>query len=109
MIGPASPCVRRARRRRRRTTHPRRGPLRRSGRGQRAHGNGFTNFGRYGDTGRATSIATAHATGVTLIDTDGFHGVGQHELLPAETPRDRDGYRLSVEFGVLAATRYRRD
>ncbi len=41
--------------------------------------------------------------GVTLIDTADFYAMGHNELLLAEAlrGRDRDGYVLSVKFGVL--------
>ncbi|TDC45680.1 aldo/keto reductase [Actinomadura sp. KC345] len=60
----------------------------------------------YGPTDRAESIATVHAAldaGVTLIDTGDFYGMGHNELLLAEAlrGRDRDGYRLSVKFGMM--------
>ncbi|TDB98406.1 aldo/keto reductase [Actinomadura sp. 7K534] len=60
----------------------------------------------YGPTDRAESIATVHAAldaGVTLIDTGDFYAMGHNELLLAEAlrGRDRDGYRLSVKFGML--------
>ncbi|MFI8304323.1 aldo/keto reductase [Streptomyces sp. NPDC085927] len=63
--------------------------------------------GAYGEADRAESVATVHAAleaGVTLIDTGDFYGMGHNELLLAEAlrGRDRDGYRLSVKFGMLA-------
>ncbi|NUT52725.1 MAG: aldo/keto reductase [Saccharothrix sp.] len=63
--------------------------------------------GAYGPADRAESIATVHAAldaGVTLIDTGDFYGMGHNELLLAEAlrGRDRDGYRLSVKFGMLS-------
>ncbi|QFZ24218.1 aldo/keto reductase [Saccharothrix syringae] len=62
--------------------------------------------GAYGPAYRAESIATVHAAleaGVTLIDTGDFYAMGRNELLLAEAlrGRDRDGYRLSVKFGML--------
>jgi aryl-alcohol dehydrogenase-like predicted oxidoreductase len=62
--------------------------------------------GAYGAADRAESIATVHAAldaGVTLIDTGDFYAMGHNELLLAEAlrGRDRDGYALSVKFGVL--------
>ncbi|WP_346044814.1 aldo/keto reductase [Actinomadura chokoriensis] len=62
--------------------------------------------GAYGETDRAESIATVHAAleaGVTLIDTGDFYGMGHNELLLAEAlrGRPRDGYELSVKFGML--------
>lgn len=64
--------------------------------------------GAYGAADRTESIATVHAAleaGVTLIDTGDFYAMGHNELLLAEAlrGRDRDGYRLSVKFGMLAA------
>ena len=62
--------------------------------------------GAYGAADRAESVATVHAAleaGVTLIDTADYHAMGHNELLLAEAlrGRDRDGYRLSVKFGML--------
>ncbi|HEX6468786.1 MAG TPA: aldo/keto reductase [Streptosporangiaceae bacterium] len=62
--------------------------------------------GVYGAADRAESIATVHAAldaGVTLIDTGDFYAMGHNELLLAEAlrGRNRDGYLLSVKFGVL--------
>ncbi|MGW9027803.1 aldo/keto reductase [Streptomyces sp. NPDC055722] len=62
--------------------------------------------GVYGVADRAESIATVHAAleaGVTLIDTGDFYAMGHNELLLAEAlrGRQRDGYRLSVKFGML--------
>src|SRR5918999_1300046 len=62
--------------------------------------------GAYGAADRVESIATVHAAledGVTLIDTGDFYGMGHNELLLAEAlrGRDRDGYQLSVKFGML--------
>jgi len=62
--------------------------------------------GAYGTADRAESIATVHAAleaGVTLIDTGDFYAMGHNELLLAEAlrGRDRDGYKLSVKFGML--------
>ncbi|WP_119730137.1 aldo/keto reductase [Thermomonospora amylolytica] len=62
--------------------------------------------GAYGPADRAESIATVHAAleaGVTLIDTGDFYGMGHNELLLAEAlrGRGRDGYMLSVKFGML--------
>ncbi|GGM16511.1 aldo/keto reductase [Streptomyces fumigatiscleroticus] len=63
--------------------------------------------GAYGAADRAESVATVHAAldaGVTLVDTGDFYAMGHNELLLAEAlrGRDRDGYRLSVKFGMLA-------
>ena len=62
--------------------------------------------GAYGAADRTESIATVHAAldaGVTLVDTGDFYGMGHNELLLAEAlrGRDRDGYVLSVKFGML--------
>ncbi|MFJ9342068.1 aldo/keto reductase [Streptomyces sp. NPDC101733] len=62
--------------------------------------------GVYGPADRTESIATVHAAleaGVTLIDTGDFYAMGHNELLLAEAlrGRDRDGYQLSVKFGML--------
>ncbi|MFG2084658.1 MULTISPECIES: aldo/keto reductase [unclassified Spirillospora] len=62
--------------------------------------------GAYGAADRTESIATVHAAleaGVTLFDTGDFYGMGHNESLLAEAlrGRDRDGYRLSVKFGML--------
>ncbi|WP_299534813.1 aldo/keto reductase [uncultured Streptomyces sp.] len=64
--------------------------------------------GAYGAADRTESIATVHAAldaGVTLIDTGDFYAMGHNELLLAEAlrGRDRDGYLLSVKFGMLGA------
>ncbi|RFU84489.1 aldo/keto reductase [Streptomyces triticagri] len=63
--------------------------------------------GAYGEADRDESIATVHAAleaGVTLIDTGDFYAMGHNELLLAEAlrGRNRDSYRLSVKFGMLA-------
>ncbi|GAA2161366.1 hypothetical protein GCM10009727_75620 [Actinomadura napierensis] len=63
--------------------------------------------GAYGAADRTESIATVHAAleaGVTLIDTGDFYAMGHNELLLAEAlrGRDRDGYVLSVKFGLLS-------
>ncbi|NVI88107.1 aldo/keto reductase [Actinomadura sp. BRA 177] len=68
---------------------------------------GMSMSGAYGAADRAESIATVHAAldaGVTLIDTGDFYGMGHNELLLAEAlrGRDRDGYQLSVKFGMLS-------
>jgi aryl-alcohol dehydrogenase-like predicted oxidoreductase len=62
--------------------------------------------GVYGEADRAESVATVHAAleaEVTLIDTADFYAMGHNELLLAEAlrGRDRDGYALSVKFGML--------
>jgi aryl-alcohol dehydrogenase-like predicted oxidoreductase len=61
--------------------------------------------GMYGPADRAESIATIHAaldTGINLLDTGDFYGMGHNELLIAEAVRDRsrDEYLLSVKFGA---------
>ncbi|MFH8449553.1 aldo/keto reductase [Streptomyces fungicidicus] len=66
--------------------------------------------GAYGAADRTESIATVHAAleaGVTLFDTGDFYAMGHNELLLAEAlrGRDRDGYRLSVKFGMLSGPR----
>jgi aryl-alcohol dehydrogenase-like predicted oxidoreductase len=62
--------------------------------------------GMYGPADRAESVATIHAaldTGVTLLDTGDFYGMGHNELLIREalTPRNRDNALISVKFGAL--------
>ncbi len=62
--------------------------------------------GMYGPADRAESIATIHAaldSGVTLIDTGDFYGMGHNEQLIAEALKGvpRDSYQLSVKFGNL--------
>jgi aryl-alcohol dehydrogenase-like predicted oxidoreductase len=62
--------------------------------------------GIYGPADRDQSIATIHAaldTGVTLIDTGDFYGMGHNEMLIAQALRERprESYRLSVKFGAL--------
>ena len=59
----------------------------------------------YGPADREESIATVRAAldaGVTLLDTGDFYGMGHNELLLAWAlaGRARDGYQLSVKFGV---------
>jgi aryl-alcohol dehydrogenase-like predicted oxidoreductase len=64
--------------------------------------------GIYGPADETESIATIHAalsSGITLLDTGDFYGMGHNEMLiaraiqSAPTP-DRDTYRLSVKFGA---------
>ena len=62
--------------------------------------------GMYGPADRAESIATIHAaldTGITLLDTGDFYGMGHNELLIREAlagvPREQ--VILSVKFGAL--------
>src|SRR3954469_19005042 len=61
--------------------------------------------GMYGHADEAESIATLHAaldSGVTLIDTGDFYGMGQNELLVGRALKDRRGQALlSVKFGAL--------
>jgi len=62
--------------------------------------------GMYGPADRAESIATIHAaldTGVTLLDTGDFYGMGHNEMLIGEAlkGRDRDKALISVKFGAL--------
>ena len=58
----------------------------------------------YGPSDRAESIATIHAaldSGITLLDTGDFYGMGHNELLlrDALSVRDRDEVQISVKFG----------
>ncbi|WP_435858778.1 aldo/keto reductase [Streptomyces pathocidini] len=61
----------------------------------------------YGDSDRAESVATIHAaldTGVTLLDTGDFYGMGHNEMLIGEALRAssrREQALLSVKFGAL--------
>ena len=62
--------------------------------------------GIYGPADRADSIATIHAalaTGINLLDTGDFYGMGHNELLIAEALREipRDSVVLSVKTGAL--------
>jgi len=62
--------------------------------------------GVYGPADRAESIATIHAaldSGITLLDTGDFYGMGHNELLIAEAlrGRNRDALTISVKFGAL--------
>ncbi len=61
--------------------------------------------GMYGPADRAESIATIHGaldTGINLLDTGDFYGMGHNELLIAEATRGRprEEYMLSVKFGA---------
>ena len=61
--------------------------------------------GMYGPADRAESIATIHAaldTGINLLDTGDFYGMGHNELLIGEAirGRPREDYLLSVKFGA---------
>ncbi|MFJ5773258.1 aldo/keto reductase [Streptomyces sp. NPDC093094] len=63
----------------------------------------------YGEADRAESIATIHAaldSGLTLLDTGDFYGMGHNELLIGEALRAapasaREQALLSVKFGAL--------
>ncbi len=60
----------------------------------------------YGPTDEAESIATIHAaldTGITLLDTGDFYGMGHNELLihRALQDRKREQVVISVKFGAL--------
>jgi aryl-alcohol dehydrogenase-like predicted oxidoreductase len=62
--------------------------------------------GVYGAADESESIATIHAaldTGVTLVDTGDFYGMGHNEMLirDALRGRSRDGVVISVKFGAL--------
>lgn len=62
--------------------------------------------GAYGPADREESIATIHAaldSGITLIDTGDFYGMGHNEMLIAEALKGvpRESYQLSVKFGAL--------
>jgi len=61
--------------------------------------------GMYGPVDRAEGIATIAAaldSGVNLLDTGDFYGMGHNELLIAEATRGRprEEYMLSVKFGA---------
>ena len=60
----------------------------------------------YGPADEAESVATIRAaldTGLNLLDTGDFYGMGHNELLLREAlrGRDRDAVVVSVKFGVL--------
>jgi pyridoxine 4-dehydrogenase len=60
----------------------------------------------YGPSDRDESIATIHAaldTGITLLDTGDFYGMGHNEMLLREALRGRarDGVLISVKFGGM--------
>ena len=62
--------------------------------------------GMYGPSDRAESIATIHAaldTGINLLDTGDFYGMGHNEMLIGEAIKGlkRDDFLLSVKFGAL--------
>jgi aryl-alcohol dehydrogenase-like predicted oxidoreductase len=65
---------------------------------------GMSDF--YGPADRSESVATIHAaldSGIKLIDTGDFYGMGHNEMLIAEALKDRarDSVQLSVKFGAL--------
>jgi aryl-alcohol dehydrogenase-like predicted oxidoreductase len=65
---------------------------------------GMSDF--YGPADRQESIATIHQaldSGVTLLDTGDFYGMGHNEMLIAEALKDRrrEDAVLSVKFGAL--------
>jgi aryl-alcohol dehydrogenase-like predicted oxidoreductase len=65
---------------------------------------GMSDF--YGPANRGESIATIHAaldTGITLLDTGDFYGMGHNEMLIADAlkGRDRSKVLISVKFGAL--------
>ncbi|WP_315836383.1 aldo/keto reductase [Bradyrhizobium prioriisuperbiae] len=62
--------------------------------------------GLYGPSDRSESIATIHAaldTGITLLDTGDFYGMGHNELLISEALKGHkhDNALISVKFGAL--------
>ncbi|OBS09258.1 aldo/keto reductase [Acidihalobacter prosperus] len=62
--------------------------------------------GMYGPADRAAAIRTIHAaleSGINLLDTGDFYGMGHNELLIAEAlrGRPREDALLSVKFGAL--------
>src|SRR5258705_11474260 len=64
----------------------------------------------YGPADETESIATIHAaidSGVTLIDTGDFYGMGHNEMLigRALSDRDRDQVAISVKFGAQRGPR----
>lgn len=65
---------------------------------------GMSDF--YGPADREESIATIHAaldTGITLLDTGDFYGMGHNEMLLhlALTGRRREEVFIAVKFGAL--------
>jgi pyridoxine 4-dehydrogenase len=64
---------------------------------------GMSDF--YGPADEAESVATIHAaleSGITLLDTGDFYGMGHNEMLLARALRGvpREKYQLSVKFGA---------
>jgi aryl-alcohol dehydrogenase-like predicted oxidoreductase len=64
--------------------------------------------GVYGAADEKESIATVHAaleSGITMLDTADFYGMGHNELLlqKALVGRPRDSYFLAVKFGAMRA------
>lgn len=64
--------------------------------------------GTYGVADEKESIATIHSaleTGVTMLDTADFYGMGHNELLlqKALVGRPRESYFLAVKFGAMRA------
>src|SRR5437588_3682381 len=60
----------------------------------------------YGPADRTESIATIHLaldSGITLLDTGDFYGMGHNEMLIGEALRtvQRRGALISVKFGAL--------
>jgi aryl-alcohol dehydrogenase-like predicted oxidoreductase len=68
--------------------------------------------GMYGPAERGESVATIHAaldSGINLLDTGDFYGMGHNEMLIAEAiaGRPRDSVLLSVKFGALRDAAHR--
>ena len=64
--------------------------------------------GMYGPADRAESLATIHValeSGINLIDTGDFYGMGHNEMLIGEALKDhrRDDVVISVKFGAQRA------
>lgn len=62
--------------------------------------------GMYGQADRKESMATIHEaldSGINLLDTGDFYGMGHNELLIREAlqGRQRDRVQISVKFGAL--------
>jgi aryl-alcohol dehydrogenase-like predicted oxidoreductase len=65
---------------------------------------GMSDF--YGPADRAESVATVHAaldSGITMLDTGDFYGVGHNEMLIREalTTRKREDVFIAVKFGAM--------